>query len=167
MKKLFYLSSLLLLVLSANAQIGIGTSTVDASAALEIKANGSAVGLLLPRLTTTERDASIKSPVSGLVIYNSTTKVIEVSTNNSLWMDVINGTNSSVASGTTTTTGGIGMGTILPNANAILDVTSTTKGVLLPQSATDPVNVEGMIYYNTTFDVVKLYNGTTWVSLTN
>jgi hypothetical protein len=152
---------------NAHAQIGIGTNTPDASAALDITASGSAVGLLLPRLTAAERDASIKTPAVGIVIYNTTTKVVEVSISGSLWADVVNGTNASVTSGTTSSTGKIGIGTASPNANAVLDVTSTTKGVLLPRSTVDPTGVEGMIYYNTTSDIVKLYNGTSWITLTN
>jgi hypothetical protein len=156
-----------LLLSNVNAQIGIGTNTPDASAALDIKASGSAVGLLLPRLTTAERDATIKSPSAGLVIYNSTTKVLEVAISGSLWVNIVNGTTTAVASGATSSTGKIGIGTNTPNANAVLDVSSTTKGVLLPQAANDPTGVEGMIYYNTTTDIVKLYNGTSWITLTN
>ena len=148
------------------SQIGIGTTAPAASAALDITANGSAVGLLLPRLTTAERNASIKSPSVGLVIYNSTTNTLEVSISGSLWADVVNGTTTAVASGTTTSTGKVGIGTATPNANAVLDVTSTTKGVLLPKSATDPTGEAGMIYYNTTSNTVKLYNGTSWITLT-
>ena len=48
--------------------IGIGTATPDASAVLDVSGNR---GLLLPRLTTTERDA-IASPAKGLVIFCST-----------------------------------------------------------------------------------------------
>jgi hypothetical protein len=156
-----------LLLSNVNAQIGIGTNTPDASAALDIKASGSAVGLLLPRLTTAERDATIKSPSAGLVIYNSTTKVLEVAISGSLWVNIVNGTTTAVASGATSSTGKIGIGTNTPNANAVLDVSSTTKGVLLPKASSDPTGVEGMIYYNTTSDIVKLYNGTSWITLTN
>jgi hypothetical protein len=156
-----------LLLSNVNAQIGIGTNTPDASAALDIKASGSAVGLLLPRLTTAERDATIKSPSAGLVIYNSTTKVLEVAISGSLWVNIVNGTTTAVASGATSSTGKIGIGINTPNANAVLDVSSTTKGVLLPQASSDPTGVEGMIYYNTTTDIVKLYNGTSWITLTN
>jgi hypothetical protein len=151
----------------AKAQIGIGTTTPDASAAIEIKANGSAIGLLLPRLTTAQRDANIKFPNAGLVIYNTTTNALEVAISDSLWADVVNGTTSSVASGTTTSVGGVGIGTTTPDANALLDIVSTTKGVLLPQSSTDPMGVAGMIYYNTTSNSVKLYNGSSWIALIN
>lgn len=152
---------------NANAQIGIGTTTPDASAALDIKATSSAVGLLLPRLTTAERDASIKSPTAGLVIYNTTSKVLEVAISGSLWANVVDGTSTAVASGSTSSTGKVGIGTNTPNANAVLDVSSTAKGVLLPQASSDPTGVEGMIYYNTTSDTVKLFNGTNWITLTN
>jgi hypothetical protein len=167
-KGLMMTFGLIFLFLShTNAQIGIGTNTPNASAALDITASGSAVGLLLPRLTAAERDATIKSPSAGLVIYNSTTKVLEVAISGSLWVNIVNGTTTAVASGATSSTGKIGIGTNTPNANAVLDVSSTTKGVLLPQAANDPTGVEGMIYYNTTSDIVKLYNGTSWITLTN
>ncbi len=149
---------------NTNAQIGIGTNTPDASAKLDITANGSAIGLLLPRLTTAERDASIKSPIAGMVIYNTTTKSLEAAISGSLWANVVEGTTTSVASGTTSSTGKVGIGTTSPDANAVLDVSSTTKGVLLPKAATDPTGVEGMIYYNTTSDTVKLFNGTSWIT---
>ena len=149
------------------SQVGIGTNTPDASAKLDIKSNPPAVGLLLPRLTTAERDASIKSPSAGLVIYNSTANTLEVSISGSLWVDVVNGNTTAAATGTSLSIGQVGIGTTTPNANAVLDVTSTTKGVLLPQSATDPTGVAGMIYYNTASNTVKLFNGTSWIVLTN
>jgi hypothetical protein len=157
----------LLFISEANAQIGIGTTNVNQSAMLHIVAAPPAVGLLVPRLTTAQRDSNIKSPLAGLVIYNSTTNDLEVAINGSLWIDVVKGTTSPVASGVTTSTGKVGVGTEDPNANAVLDVLSTTKGVLLPQAATDPTGVAGMLYYNTTTDVVKLYNGASWVALIN
>ncbi len=153
--------------LTSMAQVGIGTNSPDPSAKLDITASGSAVGLLFPRLTTTQRNDNINSPTVGLVIYNSTTKVLEVAISGSLWVNVVNGTTGAVSSGATTSSGKIGIGTTSPNANAILDVNSTTLGVLLPKAASDPTGVEGMIYYNTTSDNVKLYNGTSWINLIN
>jgi len=157
----------LLLIPRANAQVGIGTAVPDDSAILDIVANGSRIGLLLPRLTTSQRDASILSPSAGLVIYNSTTNALEVLISGSLWVDVVNGTTNSATAGTSTSTGGVGIGTSTPDPNAVLEIKSTIKGVLLPKSSTDPVGVMGMIYYNTTLDTVKLYNGTSWIALIN
>lgn len=49
--------------------VGIGTSSPDSTAALDIISTTK--GTLLPRLTTTQRDA-IPSPANGLVAYNTT-----------------------------------------------------------------------------------------------
>lgn len=53
------------------------TSTPNASAIVEI--SSTTKGLLLPRMTTTQRDA-IGSPVAGLLIYNTTTDKLNVYT---------------------------------------------------------------------------------------
>jgi hypothetical protein len=51
------------------AQVGIGTTTPDLSSVLDISSTSQ--GLLMPRLTTTQRDL-IASPAAGLLIYNTT-----------------------------------------------------------------------------------------------
>jgi hypothetical protein len=51
------------------AQVGIGTTTPDISSVLDVSSNSK--GLLMPRLTTLERDG-IESPATGLMIYNTT-----------------------------------------------------------------------------------------------
>jgi trimeric autotransporter adhesin len=168
MKKLLYIITLTASFAATAQSVGINTdgSTPDASAVLDLKANG-AKGLILPRLTTSQRDAHIILPTPGMVIYNTTTNALEVAISGSLWADVINGTTSAAASSPTSTSiGGVGIGTSSPDANAALDITSATKGVLLPKSATDPTGVVGMIYYNTAAHEVRLYNGS-WVILTN
>lgn len=50
--------------------VGIGTSIPDSKAILDV--NSSSKGILVPRMTTTQRDAII-SPTNGLLIYNTTT----------------------------------------------------------------------------------------------
>jgi hypothetical protein len=167
MKKNIILSFAMLIILGANAQLKVGDNptTINASAILEIESTNQ--GLLFPRMTTAQRDASIKSPTAGLIIYNTSTNALEVTISGSLWLNILTGATTAVASGTTTSVGGIGVGTSTPNANAVLDVTSTTKGVLLPRLSSDPTGVAGMVYYNTTSNTVKLYNGTSWITLTN
>jgi hypothetical protein len=65
----------LILVMSfsfvSHAQIGIGTNTPEASAALDISSSDK--GFLMPRMTTAQRDA-IVTPVNGLSIFDSDTK---------------------------------------------------------------------------------------------
>ena len=55
----------------ANAQVGINTTSPNASAALDITSTDK--GLLIPRMTTAQRTA-IATPVEGLSVYDTTTK---------------------------------------------------------------------------------------------
>lgn len=63
--------------------IGIGTSSPNASAIFEVSSTSK--GLLPPRMTTAQRDA-ISSPVAGLMIYNTTTNKHQ-GYNGSTWND--------------------------------------------------------------------------------
>jgi hypothetical protein len=71
---------------TAFSQIGINTPTPDPSAALDIVSTSK--GLLIPRLTTTQRDA-IVSPANGLQIYNSTVGCLQnFSTSTNTWANL-------------------------------------------------------------------------------
>ncbi len=65
MKKFIILITFLTSI-SFYAQVGIGTTTPDASAMLDVQSNNS--GLLIPRMSATERD-NIASPATGLMVY--------------------------------------------------------------------------------------------------
>ena len=84
-RSLFSSFFLLLISTFANAQVGIGTSTPDASAKLEVLSTTK--GFLPPRMTTAERDA-IGSPATGLVIFNTTTNGLEIKTS-SAWVKLV------------------------------------------------------------------------------
>ena len=60
---------------SLRGQVVVGGTIPDPSALLDIQS--SSQGVLLPRLTTTERDAII-SPATSLVIFNTTTNCLEM-----------------------------------------------------------------------------------------
>lgn len=60
---------------SAQVGIGVGSSQVNASAALEVAATNK--GFLPPRMDSTQRNA-ISSPANGLVIYNTNTNKYNV-----------------------------------------------------------------------------------------
>ena len=68
MKHFFTLLAAVLLTAITSAQVGIGTTTPDASSALDI--TSTTKGLLIPRMTETQRDA-ISSPATGLMIYQT------------------------------------------------------------------------------------------------
>jgi hypothetical protein len=99
----------------AGAQsMGISSSSItpDASSILEMRTNTK--GLLIPRMTTTERNA-ISSPATGLMVYNSTTNAFNYY-NGTAWTIVTTGSTSAVNS-----------------------VSGTTNRVSLGGTATDPI----------------------------
>jgi uncharacterized protein (TIGR02145 family) len=73
MKKFNILFLALLFFSQLQAQVGIGTTTPNANAVLEVVSTSQGVGF--PQLTTAQRDV-ITSPAAGLVIYNTTTNCL-------------------------------------------------------------------------------------------
>lgn len=68
------------------------------------------------------------------------------------------------------TTGQIGIGTTAPNASALVDMTSTTRGFLPPRMTTTQRNAiatpaEGLIVYNMNLHQLQFWNGTAWMSI--
>ncbi|MGB0870587.1 MAG: hypothetical protein ACPGSD_13400 [Flavobacteriales bacterium] len=68
----------------------------------------------------------------------------------------------------------VGIGTITPDASAILDVESTTRGFLPPRLTTaerDAINsgvaTPGLLIYNKDIKCIEIYNGTTWINFCN
>lgn len=67
----------------------------------------------------------------------------------------------------------VGIGTTTPDAQAILDVRSTTKGALLPRMTTTQKNNlgaslnnsdEGMLVFDTTIETLYFWDGAAWVA---
>lgn len=68
--------------------------------------------------------------------------------------------------------GSTGIGTSTPSSKAILDLTSTTKGLLLPRMTTTQRDAitspdAGLIIYNTTSNKLNFYNGSAWEVVTS
>ena len=72
---------------TTNAQVGIGTTSPDASASLELQSTTK--GFLPPRMDTDARN-NINSPAEGLMIYNIENGCLEF-WNNSFWVSACDG----------------------------------------------------------------------------
>jgi hypothetical protein len=177
------LAILLVAGLSAGAQnvaINNTGTSADPKAMLDISSNSK--GLLIPRMTQGERDA-ITAPPNGLLIYNSSANSFQyynsTAWNNITHSGIVNGTPNKVPRflGVWGLTTGImtddGNGVSLNNtsavahASAILDLTSTNKGMLLPRMSTAqrtgiPAPANGLLVYDTDMSAFMFYNGTAW-----
>lgn len=66
----------------------------------------------------------------------------------------------------------VGINTIVPHASAELDVTSSSRGLLVPRLSTTAINAltstasEGLIVFNTTTKQFLGFNGTSWQAFT-
>ncbi len=76
MKKYSFLFVLLTACISLNAQVGINTDTPDSTAALDIQSPGGSDnrGILLPRMTTTQR-VGINNPATSLMVFDTDRKL--------------------------------------------------------------------------------------------
>jgi len=84
MKKINFIIFILFTALSY-AQVGINTNTPEASSALDIESTTG--GILIPRLTETQRDA-IASPATGLMIYQSDETSGFYYFNGTIWLNI-------------------------------------------------------------------------------
>ena len=142
----------------ATGSVGIGTTSPTASALLEVRSM--LKGVLIPRMTMAQRDAII-SPVAGLLIYQTNAIPGFYYYSGSAWIAVASTTSWSLTGNSTTnpatnfvgtadakplifktnmaeamrilSTGNIGIGNPAPAASALLDVKSTTRGILIPR----------------------------------
>lgn len=70
------------------------------------------------------------------------------------------------------TSTGLGIGTSSPNASAILDAQSTTKGVRFPNMTTTQKNAisspaAGLVVFDTTLAKLCVYSGSAWQTITS
>jgi hypothetical protein len=91
MKSFFYALLCLFLMLGSVptfAQIGIGTKTPAPSAALEVTSSTNNKGVLIPRISATQKDA-IVSPAEGLLIYQTTAPIGFYYHSNTVWKLIV------------------------------------------------------------------------------
>jgi hypothetical protein len=170
MKNLLFTLGLALALPALQAQVAIGTTTPEASAILQLESTSK--GFLPPRLTSAQRDA-IPSPAEGMVIYNTTDKRLEFS-DGSNWFNLADGSSITAVNGNAASgSAGVYLGasaTTLADANALLELESTSHGFLPPRltaAQRDAIAspAEGLIIYNTESDCLESFNGSYWISL--
>ena len=106
MKSNFYLLFCVLLMLGSvnvSAQIGIGTKTPAASAALDVSSSTNNKGILIPRLSATQKDA-IVNPAEGLLVYQTTAPTGFYYYSGTAWKLMANATDLSAAGNAGTAT---------------------------------------------------------------
>lgn len=86
-RKIQFIAALLFISTVSFAQVGIGTTTPDPSAALDVSATDK--GFLMPRVTTAQR-AAIATPAIGLQVYDLDTKSTW-SFDGAAWMEGVGG----------------------------------------------------------------------------
>ena len=167
----------------SDGRVGIGTLTPDASAELDVVSTDK--GVLVPRMTTAQKTA-ISTPATGLLVYD--TDLLAFSYwDGSSWEQISTSVvaNSNFAEDNLTLTGdrthdfnndqmkfnkvdgfGIGSTASTIESSALLDLTSTTKGFLVPRMTTlqrtSITPAEGLIIYDTDLNALYVYNGTSW-----
>jgi hypothetical protein len=131
MKKIFFLLNVLLIASFVEAQTGIGTTTPNASAKLDVFSTTK--GFLPPRMTNAQRTA-ISSPAEGLMVYQTDGTSGLYYYNGSAWIYIINSTTNvvSVVNGGTGTTTSTGTGSVVLNTSPTL----ITPALGTPSSAT-------------------------------
>ena len=177
MKRLYPLIAfvMMLLQLSAQSNVGIGTPTPDPTSILDL--TSSSQGFLAPRLTTAQRLA-IANPAPGLLVFD--TNIGCYFSFNGTWTSMC--PPSSALCGTATN-GYISMftsGTSLCNSALFqsgtnVGVNTTTPTVSFQDNATDALGLPagttaqqpagaptGAIRYNSTTGGVEVYTGTCW-----
>ena len=135
-------------------------SAADQSAMLDVQS--STGGLLIPRLTATQI-GNIISPVPGLIVYNTTTNMLNFNTSSG-WAQVC-GSSVSTTTGAVTTTANAGIGTTSPDPSAMLEVRSTTAGLAIPRLTSGQRDAilspaQGLMVFNTTSQAIDVYDGT-------
>ena len=127
-KSIFTIFILLFATTFTQAQVGIGTTTPNGSAQLDV--NSTNKGFLPPRMTSAQR-IGITSPVAGLMVYQTDGTAGLYYYDGSAWIYIINTSTSSmlpVANGGTGVTSSTGTGNLVLSTSPILTTPIIASG---------------------------------------
>jgi hypothetical protein len=155
-KQLLTLVFLVILTGTYAQNVGIGTTTPNSSALLDL--NSTTKGLLLPRLNNTQMFA-IQNPASGLVVFNTNYNEL-YHYNGSSWRSIINSsywirplTNRDVMGNSTDS---VGIGVLVPTQRLDVNGTARVRGTL---TADGVIDATSLIASNTILAGSALING--------
>jgi len=151
--------------ISYTGQVGVNNATPDPSSTLDLTATDK--GILVPRMTTTQRTA-IASPANALMVFDITLGKFCYYTNSqwnvveSIWN---RGTGTNISY-----TGQVGVNITTPDASSTVDITSTSKGLLIPrmttaqrQAITTPAT--SLMVFDTNDSRFYFYNSGQWYAV--
>ncbi|NCC88542.1 MAG: hypothetical protein EOM05_11905, partial [Clostridia bacterium] len=168
---------------SQGAAINTTGTAADASAILDV--SSTSAGMLIPRMTKSDRNA-IGSPAEGLLIYQTDDTVGFWYRSSGVWKLMGSGAGSSIANGTAAgntlywdgsqwiessniynASGSVGINTNNPDSSAYLDVSGSTKGFLIPRLTTSERNAinnpaVGLQIFNKTTKCFEFFINNNW-----
>jgi hypothetical protein len=151
MKRHFFLIIGYLFSMQLMAQTGIGTTTPDPSAKLEV--NSTTKGFLPPRMTSAQRVA-ISSPAAGLMVYQSDGTAGLYYYTGSAWVYIINSSNNvlSVSNGGT----GSNSGSINGSGALTFAAGGSNQSITLTPSGTGNTIINNNVGMGTTAPIDRL-----------
>lgn len=157
-------------LLTGNSNVAIGIGTLQAATGQYNVAVG---GGSLTVLTTGDQNTvigvgaaqSLTSGTNNIAIGNGQDLPSNIGSNQMNIGGIIFGT--AMSGNVNAPAGQLGIGINTPDTSAILDITSTTKGILIPRMTTTQQNAisspaTGLLIYNTTLNTKQFYNGIIW-----
>jgi uncharacterized protein (TIGR02145 family) len=167
-KELIYLFLWLMPGMVTYSQVAINPDGALPHSSAMLDINATDRGLLIPRLTTAQRNA-LPSPAVGLLIYNSSTNLFNYYAAGS-WQQ-ISSTLVSSTTGTLSPGGGVSVSATAdsPNNSAMLDVSNSSRGVLVPRTTPASISTPatGLIIFNTVTNTFNYYNGKGWLTISS
>ena len=159
--------------ISSFAQTGIGTTTPNASAKLDVSASDK--GFLPPRVALTASNAAspITSPANGLLVYNTATAGTSPNNvipgyyfwNGSAWINMIGSTTSSTITGNGTTSTIANFGSVINEQTSNYTLTNSDNGeiVIINSSSATTITVPSL---SVGFNCLIVQRGTGQITVT-
>ena len=166
--------------IDSSGNVGIGTSSLSSYSKLAVYSSD---GAGFTGITSINSNAS--SGIAGIQFSSDTTYtkaaigLLRSAANGVGSLVFYNDSNTDAANWSTgdekmriDSSGNVGIGTSSPNASAILDAQSTTKGVRMPNMTTTQKNAisspaAGLMVFDTTLAKLCVYSGSAWQTITS